>query len=225
MVEFPRRKPNFVEKGGDTMSNVLIIGVAGGSGSGKSTLINNLEKEFGESICVMRHDNYYRAHDLLTLEERTRLNYDHPDAYETDLMVAHLKELKEGHSILCPQYDFAQHNRTKETLEVRSAPVILVDGILILADPALRELMDIKVFVDTDADVRLTRRILRDTRKRGRSVESVITQYLTTVKPMHEQFVEPSRRYADFIIPEGGKNRTALEILETRIRSHLAEEA
>ena len=207
------------------MSKVLIIGVAGGSGSGKSTLINNLQGEFGQRICVMRHDNYYRAHDLMTYEERSLLNYDHPDAYETDLMVRHLAQLKEGRSILCPQYDFTEHNRTKETVEVHSAPVILVDGILILADPALRELMDIRVFVDTDADVRLARRIRRDTRKRGRSIESIITQYLTTVKPMHEQFVEPSRRYADFIIPEGGKNRTALEILETRIRSHLAEEA
>lgn len=206
------------------MSKVLIIGVAGGSGSGKSTLINNLQTQFGEQICVMRHDNYYRAHDLLTYEERAQLNYDHPDAYETDLMVQHLAQLREGRSILCPQYDFAEHNRTKETVEVHSAPVILVDGILILADPALRELMDIKVFVDTDADVRLARRIRRDTRKRGRSVESIITQYLTTVKPMHEQFVEPSRRYADLIIPEGGKNHTALEILENHIRSHLAQE-
>ena len=205
------------------MSKVLIIGVAGGSGSGKSTLINNLQQQFGQQICVMRHDNYYRAHDLMPFEERTQLNYDHPDAYETDLMVRHLAQLKEGHSILCPQYDFAEHNRTKETVEVQPAPVILVDGILILADPALRELMDIKVFVDTDADVRLARRIRRDTRKRGRSVESIITQYLATAKPMHEQFVEPSRRYADVIIPEGGKNQTALEIVESRIRTHLAQ--
>ena len=201
--------------------NVMVIGVAGGTGSGKTTITEHLQRELGSSISVVKHDNYYKRHDELTYEERCQLNYDHPDAFDTDLMVEHLKELKEGRAVECPVYDFTVHNRSNDTVRIEPSTVILVEGILILQDPALVNQLDIKIFVDTDADVRIIRRILRDVKERGRSLESVTTQYLTTVKPMHEQFVEPSKRNADVIVPEGGHNVVALEMIMDRVRRHI----
>lgn len=202
----------------------IVLGVAGGTGSGKTTLTRTLKERFGDQISVISHDNYYKRQDDLSYEERCQTNYDHPDAFDTDLMVEHLKELKAGRSILCPVYDFSQHNRSDDLIQIQPAPVILVEGILIFASPELCDEMDIKVFVDTDADVRILRRIIRDVKKRGRTLDSVITQYLTTVKPMHEQFVEPSKRRADLIIPSGGKNAVAVEMLIHRLENHLNSE-
>ena len=202
------------------MKDIVVIGVAGGTGSGKSTLVKRLQESFkGNDVATICHDFYYKAHPELTYEERTKLNYDHPDAFDTWLMVEHIKALKEGKSVECPTYSFIEHNRASETLLIEPSKVIIVDGILIFENEELRNIMDIKVFVDTDADIRLARRILRDVRDRGRSMESVISQYTTTVKPMHEQFVEPSKRYADVIIPEGGFNSVAVEMLIQNIRS------
>ena len=202
------------------MKDVVVIGVAGGTGSGKSTLVKRLQEAFrNDDVATICHDFYYKAHSELTYEERTKLNYDHPEAFDTWLMVEHIKALKEGKKIECPTYSFVEHNRADETLKVEPSKVIIVDGILIFENKELRDIMDIKVFVDTDADVRLARRILRDVRERGRSMESVISQYTTTVKPMHEQFVEPSKRYADVIIPEGGFNSVAVSMLIQNIRS------
>ena len=201
--------------------DIMVLGVAGGTGSGKTTLTRRLKDRFGDQISVISHDNYYKRQDHLTYDERCRTNYDHPDAFDTDLMVEHLAALKRGETIYCPVYDFSEHNRSDDLLEVKPAPVILVEGILIFASQELCDLMDIKVFVDTDADVRILRRIVRDVKKRGRTLDSVVSQYLTTVKPMHEQFVEPSKRRADLIIPEGGKNPVALEMLIHRLESHL----
>ena len=199
---------------------VTVIGVAGGSGSGKSTLVSKLQEEFaGSDVSTLCHDYYYKEHSELTYEERTRLNYDHPQAFDTDMMVEHIKALKNNVPIAHPVYSFVDHNRTAETVPVKPSKVIIVDGILIFEHKELRDLMDIKVYVDTDADVRLARRILRDVRQRGRSMESVIDQYITTVKPMHEEFVEPSKRYADVIIPEGGFNSVAVQMLIQSIRS------
>jgi len=200
----------------------ILIGIAGGSGSGKTTLADKLVECFGsDEVSIIRHDNYYKRHDQLTYEERSKLNYDHPDAFDTDLLCEQLKQLKEWHAIEMPVYDYSQHNRSDQVIVVHPAPVLILEGILIFAEEELCRLMDIKVFVDTDADVRILRRILRDVKARGRSLDSVITQYLTTVKPMHEQFVEPSKRRADVIIPDGGYNMVALEMLIQRIRSQL----
>lgn len=201
--------------------DVIIIGIAGGTGSGKSTLIRKIKEEFDDSITILSHDFYYKEHSDITYEERTRLNYDHPNAFDTDLMIEHIKELKAGRAIERPVYDFSQHNRVKDTVRVEPAKVIIVEGILIFENRELMDLFDIKVFIDTDADVRIIRRILRDVRERGRSLESVINQYLTTVKLMHEEFVEPSKKNADIIIPEGGYNVVALQMLNNRIRSLL----
>lgn len=199
---------------------VTVIGVAGGTGSGKSTLVRKLMDAFGgESIAVLAHDSYYKAHDDMTLAERSRLNYDHPGEFDTAMMVGHLKALKSGQPVRQPVYSFVEYNRTAETELVRPSPVVIVDGILIFENKELRDQMDIKVFVDTDADVRLARRVLRDVRDRGRTMESVIDQYLGTVKPMHEDFVEPSKRWADVIIPEGGFNSVAVAMLIGNIRS------
>ena len=192
----------------------LIIGIAGGTGSGKTTLVENLKEQFGADISVLPHDNYYAAHHDMSLEERQTLNYDHPAAFDTDRMIQDLEDLKAGKTVQCPVYDYAIHDRTEETLTLAPNKVILVEGILIFENKALRDLMDIKIFVDTDADVRILRRILRDVKERGR-------QYLTTVKPMHEQFVEPSKRYADVIVPEGGKNLVALMMIVQRIAYHI----
>ena len=194
----------------------LIIGIAGGTGSGKTTLVENLKEQFGADISVLPHDNYYAAHHDMSLEERQTLNYDHPAAFDTDRMIQDLEDLKAGKTVQCPVYDYAIHDRTEATLTLAPNKVILVEGILIFENKALRDLMDIKIFVDTDADVRILRRILRDVKERGRTLE-----YLTTVKPMHEQFVEPSKRYADVIVPEGGKNLVALMMIVQRIAYHI----
>ena len=199
---------------------VTIIGIAGGSGSGKSTLVSKLQEAFGtEDVATLCHDYYYKEHTDLSYEQRTQLNYDHPQAFDTDMMIEHIKMLKQGKEIERPVYSFVEHNRTSERVVVKPSKVVIIDGILIFENRELRDLMDIKVFVDTDADVRLARRILRDVCNRGRSMESVIEQYLSTVKPMHEEFVEPSKRYADVIIPEGGFNSVAVEMLIQNIRS------
>ena len=205
------------------MEKILVIGIAGGTGSGKTTLMKNLIARFGDVVTVLSHDNYYRRHDELTYEERSALNYDEPAAMETELMVRHLDALRHWQEIDCPVYDFSVHNRSEETVRVVPRKVIIVEGILIFADEALRDLMDIKIFVDTDADVRLCRRIKRDVNKRGRTLESVLTQYQTTVKPMHEKYVEPSKKYAHIVVPEGGKNVVALDMIMGRIRRHLEE--
>ena len=205
------------------MENILVIGIAGGTGSGKTTLMNNLIQHFGDVITVLSHDNYYRRLDHLTMEQRNQVNYDEPAALETELMVEHLRLLREGHSIDCPIYDFTIHNRSEETLKITPQRVIIVEGILIFADESLRDLMDIRIFVDTDADVRLCRRIKRDVEKRGRSLDSVLTQYQDTVKPMHERYVEPSKKYANLVVPEGGKNLVALDMIVGRIQRHLDE--
>ena len=201
----------------------LVIGIAGGTGSGKTTLMKNIIKRFGDVVTVLSHDNYYRRHDELTYEERCKINYDEPAALETDLMAHHLGLLCNGESIECPVYDFTQHNRSDETITVVPKSVIIVEGILIFENKELRDLMDIKIFVDTDADVRLCRRIKRDVNKRGRTLESVLTQYQETVKPMHEKYVEPSKKYADIVVPEGGKNLVALDMIMGRIARHLKE--
>ena len=203
--------------------NILVIGIAGGTGSGKTTLMKNIIARFGEVVTVLSHDNYYRRRDELTYEQRCLINYDEPAALETDLMARHLDELRHGRSIDCPVYDFTQHNRSDKTVRIDPKNVIIVEGILIFEDEALRNLMDIKIFVDTDADVRLCRRIKRDVNKRGRTLESVLLQYQQTVKPMHEKYVEPSKRHADIIVPEGGKNLVALDMIMLRIQRHLEE--
>ncbi|MFV0314342.1 MAG: uridine kinase [Anaerotignum sp.] len=203
------------------MHEIMIIGIAGGTGSGKTTFTNKIKERFGEVVSVVYHDNYYKRHDEMSYEERCLLNYDHPDAFDTDLMVEHIQQLRQGNAIETPLYDFAIHNRSNETMVVYPTKVIVVEGILIFENEALRDLMDIKVFVDTDADVRILRRILRDVKARGRSLDSVVSQYLTTVKPMHEQFVEPSKRNSDIIVLEGGKNIVALDILIQRVHNHI----
>ena len=203
------------------MEKSLVIGIAGGSGSGKTTLLKNIIGTFGPAITVISHDNYYKRHDEMTYEERCKLNYDEPAALETDLMVRQLEQLRNGEEILCPVYDFTVHNRSDETLLIKPERVIIVEGILIFENEALRNLMDIKVFVDADADVRICRRIKRDVNKRGRSLESVITQYQETVKPMHEKYVEPSKKYADIVVPEGGKNLVALAMIQGYISRYL----
>ena len=205
------------------MADILVVGVAGGSGSGKTTLSNNLVALVGEQVSIVHHDNSYRAHDDLTYEERTKLNYDCPEAFETEMMVEHLQLLRQGRSVHCPVYDFTVHNRSGEIEIIEPRPVILVEGILIFAERALLDLMDIKVFVDTDADVRLARRVLRDVEARGRTVRSVVDQWQNTVKPMHEMYVEPSKKNADIIVPEGGDNPVALDLLIGRIERHFSQ--
>ncbi len=202
-------------------SGIIVIGVAGGTGSGKTTLVKALINRFGDNITVLSHDNYYKRHDELTYEERSRLNYDHPSAFDTDMMIEHLRMLKRGETIECPTYDYTIHNRAEAVLRVEPKKVIVVEGILIFENRELCSEMDIKIFVDADADVRLCRRIRRDVKKRGRTIDSVIEQYLTTVKPMHEQFVEPSKKNANLIVPEGGKNLIALEMIINRIQRHI----
>ena len=206
-------------------NDILVIGIAGGTGSGKTTLMNNLIQRFEGSVTVLSHDNYYRRNDHLSYEQRCLINYDEPAALETDLMARHLDALRHGETIQCPVYDFSQHNRSDETIEIAPKSVIIVEGILIFENKKLRDLMDIKIFVDTDADVRLCRRIRRDVNKRGRSLESVLEQYQTTVKPMHEKYVEPSKKYANLVVLEGGKNWVALDMIVGRIQRHLDEVA
>jgi uridine kinase len=202
----------------------IILGVAGGSGSGKTTVVRAMVQSLGrEQVTVIHHDAYYRDTSHLTLEQRRMINYDHPDALETELLVEHLRELRAGRPAAVPVYDFAEHARLAQREHVLPRKVIIVDGLLILWDAQLRALMDIKVFVDTDADLRFIRRLERDIRERGRSAESVIAQYTQTVRPMHLEFVEPSKRYADLILPQGGHNRVAVDMLVTKVRAVLAE--
>lgn len=203
------------------MNDVVIIGVAGGTASGKTTVVKRLEKEFRGSVELLCHDCYYKAHDDMPYEERCKLNYDHPNSFDTERFIADIKTLKSGHSIERPIYDYTIHNRAKETVTVSPAKVIIAEGIMIFENKNLRDLMDIKIFVDTDADERILRRILRDVKERGRSLDSVIQQYISTVKPMHEQFIEPSKKYADIIIPKGGENIIAIEMLMERIKTFL----
>ena len=205
------------------MSDIIVIGIAGGTGSGKTTITRKIMQSFGGNVSVIYHDNYYKAHHNMSYEERSRLNYDHPDAFDTELLISDLKKLRRGETIHCPTYDYTIHDRSDKTVTGKPAKVIIVEGILIFQSIELCELMDIKIYVDTDADVRILRRIVRDVRDRGRSLDSVVNQYLGTVKPMHEQFVEPSKRKADIIIPEGGHNQVALEMVIERVRAHLAK--
>lgn len=203
---------------GNPSNPILIIGVAGGTASGKTTVVQAILDRVGrERIAHIQHDSYYKDLSHLPLEERRKFNFDHPDALDTPLLIQHLQELRQGHSVEVPEYDFATYCRLPRTRTVHPCPVVIVEGILILAEPALRELIDLKIYVDTDADLRLIRRITRDIAERGRTIESVIEQYLATVRPMHLEFVEPSKRYADVIIPLGGHNVAALELVTARI--------
>jgi uridine kinase len=200
----------------------IVIGVAGGSGSGKTTVVREICRGIGtDDVTVIHHDSYYADNAHLPFEERAVINYDHPDALETELLVEHLRDLRAGEAVDVPVYDFSQHLRLQETERAEPRSVIIVDGILILWQHEMRELMDVKVFVDTDADVRFIRRLQRDIHQRGRSLESVIQQYTSTVRPMHLEFVEPSKRYADIILPRGGRNKVAVDMLVTKIRSVL----
>ena len=197
--------------------NTVIIGIAGGTGSGKSTFTNRLKEAFGEDVAVLYHDNYYRAQDEIPFEKRKKVNYDHPDAFETELLLKQLRDLKEGKTIRCPVYDYSRHNRSDQTIVVEPRRVILLEGILVLADERLRDLLDIKIYVEADADERILRRVIRDVKERGRDIEGVARQYLTTVKPMHYLYVEPTRAMADIVI-NSGKNPIAFEIMKNNIQ-------
>lgn len=198
----------------------IIIGVAGGTGSGKSTFTNRLKAEFGDKITVIYHDNYYKRRDDIPFEERKKLNYDHPDAFDTDLLIKHLDALKHGEAVLCPVYDFTVYNRSDKTVLIKSSDVIVVEGILVFCDETLRSMFDIKIFVDTDADERILRRVIRDVKERGRDVEGIAEQYLTTVKPMHYIYVEPTRALADIVI-NSGMNDVAFDLVKLKIKSLL----
>jgi uridine kinase len=206
------------------MQNVIVIGIAGGSGSGKTTLAQNIKEVFNDEVVILCHDYYYKSNEEIPFEERKKLNYDHPDSFDTDLLIDQLKELKVGEAVYHPVYSFVEHTRLHKTVEVKPAKVIIIEGILIFENKELCDLMDIKVFVDTDGDVRIIRRLLRDVKERGRDLDSVIDQYLNTVKPMHEEFVDPSKKRADIIIPEGGENTVALSMLLERIRNFINED-
>ena len=200
----------------------IIIGIAGGTGSGKSTFTNRLRDRFGDNITVIYHDNYYKRHDDIPFEERKKLNYDHPDALETDLLIEHIKRLRNGESIECPVYDYTVHNRSDKTVRIDPRKIILIEGILLLADPRLRSLLDIKIYVEADEDERILRRILRDVKERGRDIDNIVEQYLTTVKPMHYLYVEPTRATADIVI-NSGMNDVAFDIVQSKIRLMLEE--
>ena len=200
----------------------IIIGIAGGTGSGKSTFTNRLSDRFGDNITVIYHDNYYKRHDDIPFEERKKLNYDHPDALETDLLIEHIKRLRNGESIECPVYDYTVHNRSDKTVRIDPRKIILIEGILLPADPRLRSLLDIKIYVEADADERILRRILRDVKERGRDIDNIVEQYLTTVKPMHYLYVEPTRATADIVI-NSGMNDVAFDIVQSKIRLMLEE--
>ena len=202
---------------------VMIIGIAGGTGSGKTTLAEHIAEAFGDKVAVIAHDSYYRAQNDRTFEERCAQNYDHPDAFETELLCLHLEELTHGRAVDIPVYDYTVHNRSDKTVRVEPRAVIVLEGILLFHSERLRDMMDLKIFVDTDADERILRRIIRDTKERGRTLDSVIHQYLTTVKPMHDAFVEPYKRYADLIVPGGGSNPVVLDMIMARITKQLAE--
>jgi uridine kinase len=201
---------------------MLVIGIAGGTGSGKTTVARRILKRIGtEHVALLSQDSYYKHQPHLTKEERAQVNYDHPNSFDNELLIEHLQELRQGRSVQVPVYSFSEHIRTEETIPLAPTPVVVLEGILVLADEPLRKEMDIKVFVDTDADVRVLRRINRDMRERGRSFDSVFAQYLNTVKPMHEAFIEPSKRYADLIVPEGGENEIAVTLLASRIKQSI----
>ncbi len=206
------------------MKKPMIIGIAGGTGSGKSTLVNTLKEVIGDQVVTLMHDYYYKANKDLTLEERKRMNYDHPNAFETDMLVEHVKKLKNNEAINHPLYDYVLHTRKSESVLVEPKKVIIVEGILIFENKELRDLCDMKIFVDTDADVRIIRRILRDVKERGRTLDSVVNQYLDTVKLMHEEFVEPTKKYADIIVPQGGYNRVATSMIRDRIKMLLKDD-
>ena len=198
-----------------------IVGVAGGSASGKTEIVKTLKKHFEDKIEIIEHDNYYFAHDDLTMDERASLNYDHPEAFETDLLIEHVKKIINNEEIDIPTYDFTIHTRSSDTLKKIPKPIVIVEGILVLENEELRNLMDMKVFVDCDGDVRLKRRITRDLVERNRTIESILTQYMETVKPMHELFVEPSKKFADLIVPKGGKNKVAIDVLINHLATKL----
>ena len=200
----------------------LIIGIAGGTGSGKTTLAEKLARIFGNDVAIIKHDSYYKCQDGLSLADRAKQNYDHPNSFDTELMVEHIKKLKAGESIFCPVYDYSLHNRSDKTELIEPKRVIITEGIMILESPELRSLMDIRIFVDTDADVRIIRRIMRDVKERGRTLDSVVGQYLTTVKPMHYLYVEPTRAKADLVI-NSGLNDVAFDIMATKIQKLLEE--
>ncbi len=205
------------------MTAPMVIGIAGGTGSGKTTITKKIIERFGDNVTVLYHDDYYREQHSLSYEERKKMNYDHPDAFDNELFLRDLDALKEGREVFSPVYDYSIYDRSDATKRVAPAPVIIIEGILILADSRIADRMDIKLFVDTDADVRILRRLSRDVKKRGRSIDSVIDQYLTTVKPMHEKYVEPSKKMADVIVLEGGRNAVALDLILNRIETHLRE--
>lgn len=203
--------------------NCIIIGIAGGTGSGKSTFTRRLKEEFHKDVAVIYHDNYYRRQDVVPFEDRKKVNYDHPDSLETQLLLEHLRMLKDGRSIECPVYDYSQHNRSDQILKIEPRKIIIVEGILLLADKRIRDLLDIKIYVEADADERILRRIVRDVKERGRDIDNIVEQYLTTVKPMHYLYVEPTRALADIVI-NSGMNNVAFDIVRARIRMMLEED-
>lgn len=203
--------------------NCIIIGIAGGTGSGKSTFTRRLKEEFGDDVAVIYHDNYYRRQDDVSFEDRKKVNYDHPDSLETQLLLEHLHRLKDGQPIDCPVYDYSQHNRSDQTLRIEPKRIIIAEGILLLADKRIRDLLDIKIYVEADADERILRRVVRDVKERGRDIDNIVEQYLTTVKPMHYLYVEPTRAMADIVI-NSGMNNVAFDIVRSKIRLMLAEE-
>lgn len=205
------------------MKDVLIVGIAGGSASGKTTVVNRVKEFFGDDITVIGHDNYYKAHDDMTYEERAQLNYDHPNAFDTERMIDDVKSIKEGKAVDIPVYDYSVHNRSKETIHIEPQRVVILEGILLLYDAQLRDLMDVKIFVDAPADERLVRRIKRDMVERDRSLQSILGQYQDTVRPMHEQFVEPTKAHADVIIPRGGDNYVGIDVLKIFLEKKLLE--
>lgn len=202
--------------------NTVVIGIAGGTGSGKSTFTNRLKDFFKDDVAVLYHDNYYKSQDDLTFKERRKVNYDHPEAFETELLLEQLTRLKEGQTIECPVYDYSEHNRSKDVVVVEPKRVILLEGILVLADSKLRDLLDIKIYVEADADERILRRVIRDVKERGRDIEGVVEQYLTTVKPMHYLYVEPTRPMADIVI-NSGMNEVAFQVVKNHIEKILKE--
>ena len=206
------------------MKRPIFIGITGGTGSGKSTIAKEIYRHFGEDcIAMIEQDSYYKDQSHLSMEDRVKTNYDHPNAFDNNLLVSHLESLLNGHSIQKPSYDFSIHNRIEDTTKVEPKEIVIVEGILILEDPRIRELLDIKIYVDTDADVRIIRRMVRDINERGRTMESVINQYLNVVKPMHNQFTEPTKKFADIIIPEGGHNKVAIDIIVAKIKEVLGK--